>query len=280
VIPDLTQFGATTSPSCDESLSELIEVTRQLGLGYLEVKCEPGLAYPRELSSAEREELKRHFHTCGIIPTVHASFYDINLASLNPLIREASERQLLECLRLAYDLGAQTLVVHPGELPADYPLSLLPVARENLITGLRQALKLAKELGVALALENKARGRNRGLIQSPQDHLNLVEALNSTHCKVAFDAGHAHTWGFDLARYLKQVYPYLAEIHLHDNDGSGDQHLPLGAGTIDFIPLFKLLDQLGYRGPLILEMRSLRDLERSKEYLNHLRSALFPSQKE
>ncbi|MBP7584485.1 MAG: hypothetical protein KBA61_10650, partial [Spirochaetes bacterium] len=26
----------------------------------------------------------------------------------------------------------------------------------------------------------------------------------------------------------------IRQLHLHDNDGSGDEHLPIGAGNVDF----------------------------------------------
>jgi len=120
---------------------------------------------------------------------------------------------------------------------------------------------------VTLALENTPRGRNRGLIQSAKEHLELVEALDSPRCRATFDVGHAHTFGLDLEEYMKKILPYLAEVHLHDNDGSGDQHRPLGGGTIDFVPLLDILAREGYHGPLILEMGSVEDLRRCREYL-------------
>jgi sugar phosphate isomerase/epimerase len=267
VILELEQFGATTFLGLKVGLEEFVELVAELGLGYLELKCEPKLFYPREVPQAKRVELREAMRGHGVTPTVHASFYDINLASLNPLIREASARQLLECLQFAHDLGAEVVVTHPGELPGDYPKELLSLSRENLIGSLEEALELAEELGVTLALENKARGRNRGLIQFPEEHLGLIEALESPNCRAAFDIGHAHTFGLDLIKYLEEILPYLVEVHLHDNDGSGDQHRPLGTGTIDFQPLFESLARGGYCGPLILEMDSLEALRQSKEYL-------------
>jgi len=264
---DLKQFGASMFLGFEGGAGEFVELVDRLELGYLEVKCEPGLLYPREISPVERAELREALRGQGVTPTAHASFYDINLASLNPLIREASARQLLECIELAHDLGAEIVVVHPGELPGDYPEGLLPLSRGNLIEGLQKALVVAEALGVTLALENKARGRNRGLIHSPEEHLNLIEALDSPNCRAAFDVGHAHTFGLNLLRYLELILPYLVEVHLHDNDGSRDRHRPLGGGTIEFEPLLLALSQWGYHGPLILEMTSVEDLKRSKEYL-------------
>lgn len=269
---ELEQFGAgaTIFLGFGGSLKELIKIISELGLGHLEVICEPQLLYPREVPWSERAKLKRTFQQHGVTPSVHASFYDVNLASLNPLIGEASVRQLLECIEFARDLGATIAVVHPGELPGDYPEELLPRARENLVARGRRALELAERLEVTLALENKGRGWNRGLIQSPEEHLSLVEELGSPRCKIALDVGHAHTLGLDLVNYLEMVFPHLAEVHLHDNDGRGDQHRPLGEGTIPFAPFLSALGRQGFRGSLILETVSVEDLKRSAEYLTGL----------
>nr|NIS40833.1 sugar phosphate isomerase/epimerase [Desulfuromonadales bacterium] len=35
--------------------------------------------------------------------------------------------------------------------------------------------------------------------------------------------------------------PYLLHMHLHDNHGDRDAHLPVGKGTFDFQRLFSLL---------------------------------------
>jgi len=272
LFPGLIKGGSTSKvmkPMMEET-EGLLEAMEGLGLGYLELLLEPGFLYPQEIGGAERTRLRRAFQARGIRPTLHASFYNINLASLNPLIRKASLHQLLECLRFAHDLEAEVLIVHAGDLPGDYPQEFLLLAREKLLSSLEEALKEAEELGVTLALENKARGRNRGLVQSPEEHLELVEVLASPNCRIALDVGHAYTFGFDPREYLEEVLPYLAEVHLHDNDGSEDQHRPLGEGTIPFKPLLSTLNE-SFSGPLILEVMTLEGLEQSLTYLHLVR---------
>lgn len=265
----LRQFGAGATIFLKSSggFQGLAETVSRLGLGYLELICEPHLLYPRELSPAERLRLRRGLEGYELTPTVHTTFYDINLASLNPLIREASTGQLLECIGFASDLGARLAVVHAGELPGDYPASLLSASWLHLLEGLREALELAERRGVTLALENSGRGHARGLIESAAEHLELIETVGSPNCKVAFDVGHAHTFGLDLVEYLQRVLPHLGEVHLHDNDGRDDLHRPLGEGTADFGAVLEVLERGNYLGPLILEMVSVDDLRRSQGYL-------------
>jgi len=48
--------------------------------------------------------------------------------------------------------------------------------------------------------------------------------------------------------------PRLRTLHLHDNYGEVDDHLPPGRGTIDWADLFAALAEVGYARPLQLEL--------------------------
>ena len=45
-------------------------------------------------------------------------------------------------------------------------------------------------------------------------------------------------------------------VHLHDNDGRSDLHLPPGAGTIDWAAVVLALKDAGYDGTITLEVFS------------------------
>jgi sugar phosphate isomerase/epimerase len=40
---------------------------------------------------------------------------------------------------------------------------------------------------------------------------------------------------------MELLNPYILELHLHDNDTTSDQHLPVTEGTFDFGTFFRLL---------------------------------------
>jgi sugar phosphate isomerase/epimerase len=54
--------------------------------------------------------------------------------------------------------------------------------------------------------------------------------------------------------------PYLAQLHIHDNSGSNDDHAPVGEGTFPFAALFALLRELNLSPLITLEPHSLDDL--------------------
>ena len=54
---------------------------------------------------------------------------------------------------------------------------------------------------------------------------------------------------------------YLTHVHLHDNDGSGDQHLPLGQGTVPLPDVFAALDAYAPDAIWTIETDAVQSLE-------------------
>lgn len=70
--------------------------------------------------------------------------------------------------------------------------------------------------------------------------------------------------------WLKSVSSKLFHLHLHDNHGRADEHLPVGDGTIDFSPLQSHLKGMSDLPSITLEARSLEHLLRSLQEVNRL----------
>ena len=92
----------------------------------------------------------------------------------------------------------------------------------------------------------------------------MVEKVGSASVRALFDVGHAHTFGVDLAEHLQRLQPHLAGIHLHDNGGGRDEHLPLGTGTVGRDAILRCFEA---GVPVILEMNALADIDASIAYL-------------
>ena len=57
--------------------------------------------------------------------------------------------------------------------------------------------------------------------------------------------------------YLEEYAERIIALHLHDNDGSSDQHLNLGEGSLDWAHLGGRLLESGYKGVWSLEAISV-----------------------
>lgn len=131
------------------------------------------------------------------------------------------------------ELGCRTYVVHLGVSPQDGN-------REAAWDRVRKAVDVlgarAEALGVALALENGM----QGYLASNDDLLSFVAEYDHPAVGICYDSGHAHIME-GAAVVLEVLSPYVVTAHLHDNDGTSDQHLVPGQGTIDWRPLAEAL---------------------------------------
>jgi len=54
-------------------------------------------------------------------------------------------------------------------------------------------------------------------------------------------------------KFLNKVKNKLVHIHMHDNHGVWDEHLPLGQGAIDYPDFFAALACSGYKRAIAFE---------------------------
>ena len=92
--------------------------------------------------------------------------------------------------------------------------------------------KKAEEIGVKIAIEN--------IFEDEPENLRLLmEKMGNNSFGICFDSGHFNLFSkASLEEWLGHLKPYIIELHLHDNNKTSDQHLPIGEGTFDFGKLF------------------------------------------
>jgi len=70
--------------------------------------------------------------------------------------------------------------------------------------------------------------------------LNLFEIVN----EIGEDVGHANTSKTPILGFIKTFKDKIQIIHLHDNDGITDSHLPIGRRNINFKEVFIALNDI------------------------------------
>ena len=86
-----------------------------------------------------------------------------------------------------------------------------------------------------------------------------------------FDTGHFNLFSkVSIDEWLKKLGSHLLEVHLHDNKGDKDSHLPLGEGTFPFSEYFKILQSMAAYPVLTFETHSeegvLKSISSFKDY--------------
>lgn len=109
---------------------------------------------------------------------------------------------------------------------------------------IKYLVELAEQKKVNIALENLRR----------PDYLQFVfENIQSDRLGFCYDSGHENcfTKGTDL---LSLYGNKLMALHLHDNDGTDDQHRIPGEGTINWDSIVRKIKSTTYRGSVSLEV--------------------------
>jgi sugar phosphate isomerase/epimerase len=132
----------------DKTVEDIAAIARDSGVPYLEIVAERFWDLPDGGGEIRWQEIKNLLIRYKLRPIVHSSYIDLNMASLNRLLREAAVQQNLRCLEFAAFLEAEHLVVHPGNLNRNYPASLLPEARACLQESLKSLTAQAESLRV------------------------------------------------------------------------------------------------------------------------------------
>jgi len=85
--------------------------------------------------------------------------------------------------------------------------------------------------------------------------MEILERFDSPNLGMTYDSGHGNVYPPGMTM-LARFGHRLKALHLHDNDGTGDQHLLPFDGTVDWPALMKIVRDKGYRGATTLELGS------------------------
>jgi sugar phosphate isomerase/epimerase len=203
---------------------------------------------------AETNNLKRlaglGFHTVDICPSM-----------------QQSDQHTQTGLKHALEVGAGCAYVVPGRTIDKHSLG-------RFAAGYAALAEYAQTLGVKLCIEHFP----GTVLPTVVATLDFIKAVNHPNLYLLFDLGHAQMSSEDPATVLPLVGDRLGYIHLDDNDGVDDLHLALTDGvqtTESLVTFFKVLADVGYDGPVSLEMKqNLPDpfdaIRRSKALLTDL----------
>ena len=182
---------------------------------------------------------------------IHTPVGRIQLGALDPVLRQTSLAEIGRAIALAAQVGARMITVNPTPSAACRPGFESEVeALERL--ALQQLCTAAAAQDIVVALENMQAGDAYPTRCSDFSSIwSLLDQIPSL--EVTLDVGHAHVARVPLADIVQRLGRRLHHIHAHDNDGTADQHLPVGHGTVDWRKLIAAFDAISYSGFLELE---------------------------
>lgn len=246
------RLGAALDVRFGVTVEEALDYLAELGLDHVEFKREYLAGHPDTPAPTQIRKLTEAYDSTV---TYHAPFRDWNIGSFNDAIRETSVARVKRTIDDAADVGATAVVVHGGSVPRRYPDWIQTKSRRNALRSLMECAEYAQLVGVPLCIENQPESdtvhRYTTTPSALQDILDAVD-VPSKYFGVTLDVGHAKANGQDWRAYVKQFGDAIQVCHLHDNDGSGDDHEPVCEYDI-------YLEEVPATS-FVFEMKSLEDI--------------------
>ena len=192
----------------------------------------------------------------------------VNVAEISPFLRDAADRYLRAYIDLAARLGAEWVVVHGGY----HFTSDVRLRKQASIDRLKRAVDYAEKRRVLLLLENlngePAQAEVHYMPDTLQDTVHYFAQTPSPHLKWAFTINHAHYDPIGIKGFIDGMdMSRCEEVRVADNNGLYELHMHPGAGTIDFVDMFRRIEAAGFEGHYICAWGSIEEMLAGREYL-------------
>lgn len=167
---------------------------------------------------------------------------------------------------IAARMGVSRMVIHPYALGQDVE------GHAHSVEDARALCSFAMDNGVMLVLENLGKTG----IESMRRSVDMIGTEpEKTGLGICIDVGHAHrsctTDDIRPEAYLKEFRDMILEVHVDDNLGDKDVHLPPGQGTMDWPPVVHAMRELREDAVICLEIAwpdaPMQALHESRAYL-------------
>jgi sugar phosphate isomerase/epimerase len=209
------------------------------------------------------DEMSDAVNSHGLELQVHAPMTDVNIGSMYEPMRRAAVADIRGTIEACGRLDISVVTIHPGFVQGIAFLRKSAIA-EQTKRSLVELAPIAEDNGVTLAVENMPKGINAICTTARE----LIEVVRGTSLGVCFDMGHANTAG-EVDEMLKHTHMFR-NVHLHNNDGSWDQHNVIDRGSADLASIVSSIQRGGYEGNYVIEATDFDGALESKRVLQKL----------
>lgn len=193
-------------------------------------------------------EIRRASERTGLrISGLNPPGLDINISSPDASMREWSVAMYVAIGRLAADVDARYLVVHPGRVPVLVPPPQ-DAAREWVVEALSRIALALESSGLKVLFENTP----TGLLDRAEECVDVVQAIGASNLGLVYDVAN----GFmveDPNGGLRRAAELIEVVHVSDTTRTRWRHDPVGEGEMDFAALAATVADIGFEGEIVLE---------------------------
>jgi len=179
---------------------------------------------------------------------IHGPFVGIQYTHRDYLFKKAVKNRMQLTYEMAKELKPEILVFHSGIIGNIKRWKLEDFWLGETTKFWKEEIKKYKKEGIKIVIENLVE-------ESPDILIELCDAVNSNSFSLCMDIGHMNVFSeLSPSDWVKKMDKRLQYVHLHDNNGEKDEHLPVGKGNIDFESFFNSIKNTGNDIIIALEL--------------------------
>lgn len=178
--------------------------------------------------------------SCRIL---HAPFNELFPCAIDRRARKLAAERYRQVVSLAKHYCADKVVIHGGYNPwIYYPVWYV----EQSILFWKEFLE--EDPGVGIVLENV-------LETEPEWLLDIIRGVDHPRLRMCLDIGHVSAYSHvSVMEWLEACAPYISHFHIHNNDGTRDQHNALYDGRIPMKEVLLRAEELCPEATFTLEL--------------------------
>jgi len=206
----------------------------------------------RRVAASRRQEIRRQAEKAGLsVVGLHwllAKTKGFHLTSPDPDVRRATAGYLGDLARFCADLGGDLLIFGSPK-----QRNLLPdVSRADAMgyaaDVIERTLPVLEKAETVLALEPLS-PRTTNFLKTAAEAAELIERVDSPRCRLNLDCLAMSTESTPIPELIRAHRTTLAHFHANDPNAKGP-----GFGELDFVPIFRALKDVDYRGWISVEV--------------------------
>lgn len=174
---------------------------------------------------------------------LHAPYNELFPCAIDKKARALAGERYRHAIDLAKGYGSEKVIIHGGYQPMMY----FPVwYTEQSILFWKEFLR--EDPGVEIVLENV-------LEAEPDWLLDIITQVNDPRLRMCLDIGHVNAYSrIPAMDWLETCAPWISHFHIHNNDGSRDQHNALFDGDIPVLEFLHRAEKMCPDATVTLEL--------------------------
>ena len=188
---------------------------------------------------------------------MHGPFTELTPAAIDHKAIELMDERYDATIEICKHFGINDLVLHDGYIPLMYHKSW----------HIKKSIEFWRRLSDRLPDDMTVYVENV-FDDEPETLMEIIESVSRDNIKICLDIGHANCMTIEeypVTEWIRIMAPYLGHFHLHNNDGTGDQHCDVFDGLLNINSVIGMIEDCC--DPEVTFTIESRDARPSAEYL-------------